>query len=75
MKPRFEVDLLTPAETAALLQCHPKTVVRNVAAGRLSACRTIGGHRRIRVESVRVALLAGGMTAAEFEQRLAAVRG
>ncbi len=74
VKPRIESDLLTPGEAAALLQRHPKTVVRHVAAGRLSACRTLGNHRRIRLASVRAALLAGGMTVAEFEQRLAAVR-
>jgi excisionase family DNA binding protein len=75
VKPRIVSDLLTPAEAALLLQCHPKTVVRRVSAGRLSACRTLGNHRRIRIASVRQALLEGGMTAAEFEERLAAVRG
>ncbi len=68
--PRREFEFLTPAETARARQCHPKTVVRHVNAGRISAARTIGGHRRIRAASVREALLEGGMTAAEVDARL-----
>ncbi|HET7399064.1 MAG TPA: BldC family transcriptional regulator [Intrasporangium sp.] len=38
--------LLTPAEVAALFRVDPKTVTRWAKAGRLTAVRTLGGHRR-----------------------------
>lgn len=38
--------LLTPAEVAALFRVDPKTVTRWASAGKLSAVRTLGGHRR-----------------------------
>ena len=50
--------LLTPGEVAALFRVDPKTVTRWVAAGKLSAIRTPGGHRRFREAEVR-ALLEG----------------
>jgi excisionase family DNA binding protein len=40
--------LLTPAEVAALFRVDPKTVTRWAKAGKLSAIRTLGGHRRYR---------------------------
>jgi excisionase family DNA binding protein len=40
--------LLTPAEVAAVFKVNPKTVTRWVAAGRLEATKTPGGHSRIR---------------------------
>lgn len=38
--------LLTPAEVAALFRVDPKTVTRWAKAGKLTAVRTLGGHRR-----------------------------
>lgn len=38
--------LLTPAEVATLFGVDPKTVTRWARAGRLTAVRTLGGHRR-----------------------------
>lgn len=39
-------DLITPREVAALFCVNPKTVTRWAVAGRLTAYRTLGGHRR-----------------------------
>ena len=43
---RSESRLLTPAEVAALFRVDPKTVTRWAQQGKLSAIRTLGGHRR-----------------------------
>lgn len=51
MPPDFEL-LMTPAEVAALFRVDPKTVTRWAKAGRLSAVRTLGGHRRFRAREV-----------------------
>jgi excisionase family DNA binding protein len=37
---------MTPAEVATLFRVDPKTVTRWADSGRLSAVRTLGGHRR-----------------------------
>ena len=50
--------LLTPAEVAALFRVDPKTVTRWAQAGKLSAVRTLGGHRRFHESEVR-SLLTG----------------
>ena len=50
--------LLTPAEVASMFRVDPKTVTRWAKAGKLSATRTLGGHRRYRESEVR-ALLQG----------------
>jgi len=50
--------LLTPAEVAALFRVDPKTVTRWAKAGKISAIRTLGGHRRFR-ESEVLELLGG----------------
>jgi excisionase family DNA binding protein len=50
-------DLLTPAEVASLFRVDPRTVVRWWKVGKLTARRTVGGHRRYDRGSV-VALLA-----------------
>ncbi len=55
--------LLTPGEVAALFRVDPKTVSRWAKAGKLSAVRTLGGHRRFREAEIR-ALVA---TAAELQ--------
>lgn len=51
-----EVRLLTPAEVAAAFRVDPKTVTRWAKAGKLTAIRTLGGHRRFQ-ESEVLALL------------------
>ncbi len=51
-------SLLTPSEVASLFRVDPKTVTRWAKAGKLSAVRTLGGHRRYRESEVRD-LLAG----------------
>jgi excisionase family DNA binding protein len=48
-----EHELLTPAEVAVMFRVNPKTVTRWARAGRLSAIRTIGGHRRFRASEVQ----------------------
>ena len=45
--------LLTPAEVAELFRVDPKTVTRWARAGRLTAIRTFGGHRRYFEDEVR----------------------
>ena len=50
--------LLTPAEVATMFRVDPKTVTRWAKAGKLSAIRTLGGHRRYRESEVR-ALIGG----------------
>ncbi|MDO8108624.1 BldC family transcriptional regulator [Isoptericola sp. b441] len=50
--------LLTPSEVASMFRVDPKTVTRWAKAGKLSAIRTLGGHRRYSEEEVRM-LLAG----------------
>ena len=45
--------LLTPREVAAMFRVDPKTVTRWAKAGKLSAIRTLGGHRRYREDEVR----------------------
>ncbi len=45
--------LLTPAEVAALFRVNPKTVTRWARAGKLTAIRTLGGHRRFKASEIR----------------------
>ena len=45
--------LLTPAEVATMFRVDPKTVTRWAQAGKLSAVRTLGGHRRFHEDEVR----------------------
>jgi len=45
--------LLTPAEVAKLFRVDPKTVTRWAKAGKLTAIRTLGGHRRYRRSEVQ----------------------
>lgn len=59
MTPSEDRDtLLTPGEVAALFRVDPKTVTRWAKAGKLTAIRTLGGHRRYRNSEVQ-RLLAG----------------
>jgi excisionase family DNA binding protein len=48
-----EETLLTPAEVAAMFRVNPKTVTRWARAGKISAIRTLGGHRRFRASEVQ----------------------
>ncbi|MGB8382155.1 MAG: BldC family transcriptional regulator [Dermatophilaceae bacterium] len=51
--PTGEADkLLTPGEVATLFRVDPKTVTRWAKAGKLTAIRTLGGHRRYRSSEV-----------------------
>jgi excisionase family DNA binding protein len=51
-------DLLTPAEVAVLFRVNPKTVTRWARAGKISAIRTLGGHRRFRRDEIEAVLRA-----------------
>lgn len=55
--------LLTPAEVADMFRVDPKTVSRWAKAGRISAVRTPGGHRRFREAEVLALLGAPAGTA------------
>ena len=61
--------LMTPAEVAALFRVSPKTVARWSRAGKLTALRTLGGHRRFRVEEVQA--LRSEVDSRFHEERLA----
>lgn len=45
--------LLTPGEVARLFRVDPKTVSRWAKAGRVTAIRTPGGHRRFREAEIQ----------------------
>ncbi len=49
-------DLLTPAEVAGLFRVSPKTVTRWEQTGKLTAVRTLGGHRRFPANQILLAL-------------------
>ena len=53
VRPTESEALLTPAEVAAMFRVDPKTVTRWAKAGKLSAIRTLGGHRRYRESEVK----------------------
>ena len=55
--------LLTPAEVASLFRVDPKTVTRWAKAGKLTAIRTLGGHRRYRRSEVQSLLSVGAKEA------------
>ena len=46
-------QLLTPSEVAQMFRVNPKTVTRWARAGKISAIRTLGGHRRFRESEIR----------------------
>jgi excisionase family DNA binding protein len=48
--------LLTPSEVASLFRVDPKTVTRWAKSGKLTAIRTLGGHRRYRQSEVQALL-------------------
>ena len=49
-------NLLTPGEVSQLFRVDPKTVTRWAKAGKLTAIRTLGGHRRYRESEVHALL-------------------
>jgi excisionase family DNA binding protein len=53
MVPNEPEQLLTPSEVAAMFRVNPKTVTRWARAGKISAIRTLGGHRRFRASEIR----------------------
>ena len=53
MEPHDDDALLTPSEVAAMFRVNPKTVTRWARAGKISAIRTLGGHRRFRASEIR----------------------
>lgn len=57
-RPEAPEALLTPSEVASMFRVDPKTVTRWAKAGKLSAIRTLGGHRRYSESEVR-GLLSG----------------
>lgn len=50
--------LLTPNEAAQMLAVNPKTLARWSGANKIHAVRTLGGHRRYRLEDVNAILYA-----------------
>ena len=46
-------ELLMPAEVAQMFRVNPKTVTRWARAGKITAIRTLGGHRRFRASEIR----------------------
>jgi excisionase family DNA binding protein len=48
-----ENELLTPGEVAVMFRVNAKTVTRWARAGKISAVRTLGGHRRFRTTEIR----------------------
>ncbi len=46
-------ELLTPSEVAEMFRVNPKTVTRWAREGRITAVRTLGGHRRFRAAEIR----------------------
>ncbi len=55
-RPMEQEILLTPAEVAKLFRVDPKTVTRWAKAGKITAIRTLGGHRRYRQSEVQTLL-------------------
>ena len=51
--------LLTPGEVARMFRVTPKTVARWANTGKITAVRTLGGHRRYRERDVLTLLAAG----------------
>lgn len=51
--PSEQEVLLTPSEVARLFRVDPKTVTRWAKAGKITAIRTLGGHRRYRKSEIQ----------------------
>ena len=48
-----EEALFTPSEVAAMFRVNPKTVTRWARSGKISAIRTLGGHRRFKASEIK----------------------
>jgi excisionase family DNA binding protein len=59
-RPSEHEELLTPSEVAAMFRVNPKTVTRWARSGKISAIRTLGGHRRFRKSEITRILAEGG---------------
>jgi excisionase family DNA binding protein len=57
---------MTPAEVAALFRVDPKTVTRWADAGKMTAVRTLGGHRRYLQDEVQNLLASSSLSPAEI---------
>lgn len=55
-RPIEQEVLMTPAEVAKVFRVDPKTVTRWAKAGKITAIRTLGGHRRYRQSEVQALL-------------------
>ena len=64
-RPRRRKELLTPGEVARLFGVDPKTVTRWASGGKLTAMRTLGGHRRFHVAEVARLLQSNGRHAVD----------
>jgi len=60
---------MTPAEVAALFRVDPKTVTRWADAGKMTAVRTLGGHRRYRRDEVQNLLVSSSLSSAEISSQ------
>jgi len=60
--------LLTPSEVAGLFRVDPKTVTRWAKSGKLTAIRTLGGHRRYRKSEVEKLLISNSQSLTEGER-------
>jgi len=61
-------QLLAPREVAALFRVDPKTVTRWAQEGKLTAIRTLGGHRRYRADEVYALLRGTPLTSDDLAQ-------
>ena len=61
--------LMTPAEVAALFRVDPKTVTRWADAGKMTAVRTLGGHRRYRADEVQNLLVSNSLSVAAISSQ------
>lgn len=66
---KLSTELLTPAEVGARFRVSSKTIGRWEKDGKLTAVRTIGGHRRYFAEQAS-ALLRGAPLSAEQVEAL-----
>ena len=52
-RPEIPPQPYTSSEVAALFRVDPKTVTRWARSGKLTAIRTLGGHRRFKASEIR----------------------
>ena len=59
-EPAAPEALLTRSEVARILGVSPTTVTRWARAGKISAIKTLGGHRRFKASEIEQLLAADG---------------